>query len=122
MRRRSVPTKTGVKKTAAVHIQSNKLVTMHQRKVTIPSRFCYMKSKERQVVDLEAELVRLNALVRERRKQLLRLENCPNKTCECRRVWREVVESELAGQIGRIRRRVKPNGTVKPKRSSKTRR
>lgn len=57
-------------------------------------------------MDLEAELVRLTTLVRERRKQLARLQKCPNKTCECRLVWRNVVEKKLAGQMGKIRRQV----------------
>ncbi|HOX58876.1 MAG TPA: hypothetical protein P5205_16740 [Candidatus Paceibacterota bacterium] len=57
--------------------------------------------------ELEAELARLNALVRERRKQLDRLEKCPNKDCPCRFVWREHVEKNLAGQIGKIRREVR---------------
>lgn len=66
-----------------------------------------MKSKVAQAQDLEAELLRLNTLVRERRKQLARLERCPNKNCECRRVWREVVEKSLSSQVGKIRRQVK---------------
>ena len=56
---------------------------------------------------LEAELAWLNALLRERRKQLDRLEKCPNKDCPCRFIWREHVEQNLAGQIGKIRRRVR---------------
>lgn len=66
-----------------------------------------MKSKARQAVELEAELVLLNNLVRERRKQLARLETCPHKDCECRVVWRDVVEKNLAGQVGKIRRHLK---------------
>ena len=69
-----------------------------------------MKSKQREAVELEAELLRLNSLVRQRRAQLVRLEQCPNKDCECRVVWREVVEKDLAGQVGKIRRQVKNNG------------
>ena len=69
--------------------------------------FVVMKSKEREAVDLEAELLRLNALVRQRRKQLARLAECPNKDCECRAVWQEVVSKKLAGQIGKIRRHVR---------------
>ncbi len=55
---------------------------------------------------LEAELAWLNALLRERRKQLVRLEKCPNKDCPCRFIWREHVEKNLAGQVDKIRRRV----------------
>jgi hypothetical protein len=69
-----------------------------------------MKSKERESVELESELLRLNTLVRQRRAQLARLEKCPNKSCECRAVWREHVEKMLAGQVGKIRRRVRSNG------------
>jgi hypothetical protein len=70
-----------------------------------------MKSKQRQVLELEAELLRLNALVRQRRKQLAYLDKCPNKECECRRVWHEVVEKDLAQQMGKVRRGVR-NGAV----------
>jgi hypothetical protein len=66
-----------------------------------------MKSKRIAALELEAELVRLNALVRARRKQLAFLAKCPNKDCECRAVWRDVVEKNLAGQMGRIRRQVR---------------
>ena len=59
--------------------------------------------------ELEAELLRLNLLVRERRKQLARLEKCPNKDCPCRFVWREHVEENLAGQVTRVRRQVHRN-------------
>jgi hypothetical protein len=65
-----------------------------------------MKGKKQQTHQLESELLRLNNLVRARRKQLARLEDCPNKSCECRAVWREVVEKKLAGQVGKIRRQV----------------
>jgi hypothetical protein len=61
----------------------------------------------RATTELEAELARLSALVRERRKQLDRLEKCPNKDCPCRFVWRELVEKNLAGQMGKIRRKVR---------------
>jgi hypothetical protein len=73
--------------------------------------------KKRAVTELEAQLVWLNALVRERRKQLDRLEKCPNKDCPCRFVWREHVEKNLAGQVGKIRRRVRDKSVklVKPK-------
>ena len=61
-----------------------------------------MKKKQRQAIELEAELLRLNAMVRKRRDQLARLEKCPYKDCECRAVWREVVEKDLASQVGKI--------------------
>jgi hypothetical protein len=66
-----------------------------------------MKRKQNDAVELEAELVRLTTLVRERRKQLARLEKCPNKDCPCRAVWREQVEQTLAGQMGTIRQQVR---------------
>ena len=75
-----------------------------------------MKSKQRQARELEAELLRLNHLVRERRKQLAFLEKCPNKHCECRRVWRQVVEKNLAHQVGKIRRHVRGGSAQTPKR------
>jgi hypothetical protein len=65
-----------------------------------------MNGKLQVVTELEAELLRLNTLVRERRKQLVRLEKCPNKDCPCRMVWRNHVEKNLAGQVGKIRRKV----------------
>lgn len=71
-----------------------------------------MKSKERQVAELEAQLLKLNSLVRQRRKQLDYLQKCPNKDCECRRVWHEVVEKNLAQQMGKVRRQVR-NGAQK---------
>ena len=67
--------------------------------------------KHHAVAELEAELLRLNNLVRQRRKQLAFLEKCPNKNCECRAVWHEVVQKKLAGQMGKIRRHV---GSRKP--------
>jgi hypothetical protein len=74
-----------------------------------------MKRKQRDAAELEAELLRLNTLVRERREQLARLETCPNKSCPCRAVWRQVVEENLASQVGKIRRQVrgKPRQTRK---------
>ena|SRR5208337_819718 len=73
--------------------------------------------KQRAVTELEAELVRLSLLVRERRKQLARLDKCPNKDCPCRFVWREHVEKNLVGQVGEVRRRVRgePAKLTKPK-------
>ena len=66
-----------------------------------------MNGKAEEATEIEAELMRLSALVRERRKQLARLEKCPNKDCPCRFVWREHVEKNLVGQIGKIRRQVR---------------
>ena len=70
-------------------------------------RFMITNGKAAEATELEAELVRLNALVRERRKQLDRLEKCPNKDCPCRFVWREHVEKNLACQVGKIQRQVR---------------
>jgi hypothetical protein len=78
-----------------------------------------MKSKE-DPVELEAELLRLNTLVRERRKQLARLATCPNKSCECRAVWSEVVEKKLAGQMGKIRSQVRNHTGTPSKAKAKT--
>lgn len=66
-----------------------------------------MKNKAEQAAELEAELIRLNTLVRARRKQLSQLDKCPNKSCECRMVWREIVEKNLASQMGKIRQQVR---------------
>jgi hypothetical protein len=79
--------------------------------------------KPREATNLEAELVRLNALVRERRKQLARLDKCPNKDCPCRFVWREHVEKNLAGQVGKIQRQVRrgPARSAKAKRQTRQR-
>lgn len=63
--------------------------------------------KSDQAAELEAELIRLNTLVRARRKQLVHLQRCPHKDCECRAVWHSLVEKNLAEQMGRIRRQVK---------------
>jgi hypothetical protein len=76
-----------------------------------------MKTKQQRAVELEVELLRLNTLVRARRAQLARLDKCPNKDCECRRVWRDVVEKDLAGQMSKIRRGLKSS---KPKRRAKS--
>lgn len=78
-----------------------------------------MKRKKSGAGDLEVELLRLNELVRARRKQLARLEKCPNKDCECRVVWREVTEQNLAGQVGRVRRGVRGNGSAKAAKAKK---
>lgn len=71
-----------------------------------------MKSKERQIFELEAELLKLNSLVRARRQTLARLAACPNKNCECRAVWREHTEKSLASQVGKVSSRV-ANGKAK---------
>jgi hypothetical protein len=72
-----------------------------------------MKSKKRDAVELEAELLRLNELVRARRKQLARLAVCPNKDCECRAVWHEVVEEKLKTQVGKIGSGVRSSKSAK---------
>jgi hypothetical protein len=75
-----------------------------------------MKRARPKMAKLEAELVRLNTLVRERRLQLARLEECPNHDCECRHVWREVVETKLAAQVGKVREHVRnPSARTKKK-------
>ena len=66
-----------------------------------------MKRTQNEVAELEAELLRLNNLVRQRRLQLARLESCPHKDCECRQVWHDVVEKKLASQVGKIRKKVR---------------
>jgi len=66
-----------------------------------------MKRKQPETAELEAELLRLNTLVRQRRDQLARLEACPHKDCECRQVWKEVVDKKLATQVGKIRKQVR---------------
>ena len=71
-----------------------------------------MKRKNQEALELEAELLRLNDLVRARRAQLSRLADCPNKDCECRAVWRETVEKKLSHQVGKLRRHVR----ARPKR------
>jgi hypothetical protein len=79
-----------------------------------------MKRQQHDKLELEAELLKLNALVRERRKQLARIEDCPNKTCHCRAVWREQVEKTLSGQVRKIRRQIggKPNKAAKSKKAA----
>jgi len=66
-----------------------------------------MKHPQQKVFELEAELLRLNEMVRARRRQLEQLDACPNKDCECRVVWKEVTEKNLAGQMGKIGTRVR---------------
>jgi len=81
-----------------------------------------MKRTQRQTAELEAELLRLNALVRQRRQQLAKLEHCPHKDCECRQVWREVVESNLASQVGKVRNQIRgarPTASKSPKRRTR---
>src|SRR5512146_158783 len=80
-----------------------------------------MKSKKRDAAGLEAELMRLNELVRARRKQLARLDSCPHKDCECRAVWHEVVEEKLSHQVGKVRQGVRggKNSASKGSRSKK---
>ena len=75
-----------------------------------------MISKPRQTLELEDELMRLNALVRERREQLARIEDCPNDQCPCRVVWKDKVEKGLATQMRKIGKQVKtPSGCGVPK-------
>jgi hypothetical protein len=81
-----------------------------------------MKSTQREAAELEAELLRLNTLVRERRTQLARLENCPHKDCECRQVWKEVVEKKLANQVGKVRKQVRGRRANQPNKQRPTRR
>jgi hypothetical protein len=75
-----------------------------------------MKSKHREVIELETELMRLNALVRARRQTLAKLaQTCPNNGCECRAFWKEETEKSLAKQVGKIRRTVATrNGAASP--------
>lgn len=82
----------------------------------MPAVVMTIDGKPHKASELEAELMRLNLLVRERRKQLARLEKCPNKDCPCRFVWREHVEESLAGQVSKIRRQVRG----KPAKSAKS--
>jgi hypothetical protein len=65
-----------------------------------------MSSKPRETLELEAELIRLNALVRERRQQLARLKACPNPECPCRVVWKNKVDEGLADQMRKIGKQV----------------
>jgi hypothetical protein len=65
-----------------------------------------MKNQQREILELEAELFQLATLVRNRRKALERLRNCPNKSCQCRLVWSEQVNKSLASQVRKIRRQL----------------
>jgi len=71
-----------------------------------------MKSTKQKVVALEAELLRLNSMVRARREQLAKLETCPHKDCECRAVWHKAMETDLASQMGKISQSVRPKSKV----------
>ncbi len=71
-----------------------------------------MNRKLKQAAELEAELVRLNSLVRARRQQLARLETCPHKNCECRLLWSDHVEKQLATQVHKIRKHVRQGVAV----------
>ena len=83
-----------------------------------------MKSSDSGPAALESELVRLNTLIRARRKQLALLERCPHTECECRALWTEMTEKKLAGQMGKVRKHVRSsrngsNGSNgKPKKGS----
>jgi len=79
-----------------------------------------MKSSNRDPIELESELMRLNTLIRARRQQLSVLATCPHTDCECRSVWREVTEKKLANQVGKVRKHVRAssNGNgAKPKKA-----
>jgi hypothetical protein len=65
-----------------------------------------MKSQQREILELETELLQLATLVRKRRKAMERLQNCPNSNCQCRLVWSEQVNKTLASQVRRIRRQL----------------
>jgi hypothetical protein len=96
---------------------------MAQDRLVCCFRLMITNGKPREGTDIEAELMRLNALVRERRKQLARLDKCPNKDCPCRFVWREHVEKNLAGQVGKLRRQVRDKSAKvsKPKNRARQR-
>lgn len=63
-------------------------------------------SKKQDKLELEAELMRLNELVRERRSDLARIAECPNETCKCRVLWTEQVDKTLASQVRKIRKQI----------------
>src|SRR6516225_7940343 len=94
-------------------------MTTQRKRAILRGKRGNMKRPQSETAELEAELLRLNALVRERRKQLARLEYCPHNDCECRRVWNEITEKKLARQVGNIRQKVKAKrrrtiGTSRP--------
>lgn len=68
-----------------------------------------MKVKPKTTQELETELRLLTEMVRDRRKELARLQTCPNKSCQCRVVWREQVEKNMASQVRKIRRKLNSN-------------
>ena len=69
-------------------------------------RLRVMKNKKQEAVELEAELLRLTELVRARRKQLVKLRECPHSDCECRAVWKDHVDKSLASQVSKVRQQV----------------
>ena len=90
-------------------------MTIAQSRVKLPGK-TDMISKPQQTLELEAELMRLNALVRERRQQMARLDDCPNPECPCRVVWKDKVEKGLASQMRKIGKQVKgPCDCASPK-------
>lgn len=74
-----------------------------------------MKRKPLEKIELEEELLKLNALVRKRREQLARIQDCPNHDCHCRAVWKEQVEKGLEGQVRKIRRNLDSKKKAKKK-------
>ena len=86
-----------------------------RQRLCLGRRFVMMRNKRQETIELETELFRLNALVRQRRQQLARLEKCPNKDCECRVVWHEVVDKNLTGQVRKIRKQVRDGAPGKSK-------
>jgi hypothetical protein len=79
-------------------------------------------SKKQEKVELESELMRLNELVRERRSDLARIQECPNETCKCRLLWNEQVDKTLASQVRKIRKQIVVDKTnsSKPTKSAKS--
>ena len=65
-----------------------------------------MTIKPPEALELESELMRLNTLVRERREQIAKMEECPNPDCPCRVVWKDKVEKGLASQMRKIGKKV----------------